>query len=222
MPGRHYPSSAGEFQSWFATDADCLDYLEWLRWPDGFACPACGGSGWQLGDGRFECAGCGLADLGDSGHDLRPDADAADGLVHGVLAVRDPEGRRLGAEPAARAGHRLLPDRLGDARPATLGAGAPGPGPAGRPVEVDETFIGGEEPGLRGGRARGKKSLVGIAAEVREPKGIGRCRMAILQDAPAAALRPFITGHIAPGAGRPRPHRCVAGLSRAGQPRLYA
>ena len=41
------------------TDADCLDYLEWLRWPDGFACPACGGSGWQLGDGRFECAGCG-------------------------------------------------------------------------------------------------------------------------------------------------------------------
>ena len=28
-------------------------------------------------------------------------------------------------------------------------------------VEVDETFIGGEEAGLRGGRARGKKSLVG-------------------------------------------------------------
>jgi Transposase zinc-ribbon domain len=43
--GRHYPRSAGEFQSWFGTDADCLDYLEWLRWPDGFACPACGGSG---------------------------------------------------------------------------------------------------------------------------------------------------------------------------------
>ena len=63
-------------------------------------------------------------------------------------------------------------------------------------VEVDETFIGGEEPGLRGGRARGKKSLVGIAVEVREPKGIGRCRMAILPDASAAALRPFITGHI--------------------------
>jgi hypothetical protein len=38
----------GEFQSWFPTDADCLDYLEWLRWPDGFSCPACGGSGWRL------------------------------------------------------------------------------------------------------------------------------------------------------------------------------
>ena len=42
-------------------------------------------------------------------------------------------------------------------------------------VEVDETFIGGEEPGLRGGRQKGKKSLVAEAVEVREPKGFGRC-----------------------------------------------
>ena len=67
-------------------------------------------------------------------------------------------------------------------------------------VEVDETFIGGEEPGLRGGRARGRKSLVGIAVEIMEPKGMGRCRMAILEDAPAGTLRPFITGNIEPGA----------------------
>jgi hypothetical protein len=67
-------------------------------------------------------------------------------------------------------------------------------------VEVDETYIGGEEPGLRGGRARGKKSLVGIAVEVKEPRGIGRCRMAILPDASAAALHPFVTGHVEPGA----------------------
>ena len=33
-------------------------------------------------------------------------------------------------------------------------------------VEVDETYIGGEEPGLRGGRAAGKKVLTGIAVEV--------------------------------------------------------
>src|SRR5213075_619895 len=37
-------------------------------------------------------------------------------------------------------------------------------------VEVDETFIGGDEPGLRGGRAKGKKSLVGVAVEVKQPK----------------------------------------------------
>src|SRR5260370_20424348 len=66
-------------------------------------------------------------------------------------------------------------------------------------VEVDETFIGGEEPGLRGGRQRGKKSLAGIAVEVAEPRGIGRCRMQILADASAESLHPFVTASIAPG-----------------------
>ena len=65
---------------------------------------------------------------------------------------------------------------------------------------MDETFIGGEEPGLRGGRAKGKKSLVGVAVEVSQPRGYGRCRMAILADASAASLHPFVTGHVEPGA----------------------
>ncbi|MDQ2761466.1 MAG: transposase, partial [Actinomycetota bacterium] len=35
----HYPRSLGEFHAWFRTDADCLGYLERLRWPEGFLCP---------------------------------------------------------------------------------------------------------------------------------------------------------------------------------------
>ncbi len=42
MAGKHYPRSIGEFSAWFGTDAECLDYLEWLRWPDGFVCMGCG------------------------------------------------------------------------------------------------------------------------------------------------------------------------------------
>ena len=67
-------------------------------------------------------------------------------------------------------------------------------------VEVDETYIGGEEPGLRGGRARGKKVLTGIAVEVQEPKGLGRCRMGPLADASARSLHLFVTAHVEPGA----------------------
>ncbi len=60
MAGKHHPTSTGELMAWFPTDADCLDYLEWLRWPEGFVCPRCGHhGGWRLGDGRFWCAGCG-------------------------------------------------------------------------------------------------------------------------------------------------------------------
>src|SRR5207247_9373552 len=67
-------------------------------------------------------------------------------------------------------------------------------------VQVDETFIGGDEPGLAGGRAPGKKVLTGIAVEAGEPKGIGRCRMAVLADGSAGSLHPFVTGAVEPGA----------------------
>jgi len=67
-------------------------------------------------------------------------------------------------------------------------------------VEVDETYIGGEESGLKGGRAKGKKALVGIAVELKDPKGLGRCRMAVIDDGSAASLRPFVTAHVEPGA----------------------
>lgn len=66
-------------------------------------------------------------------------------------------------------------------------------------VEVDETYIGGMEQGLPGGRACGKKILTGIAVEVREPRGIGRCRMQPLANASAASLHAFVSDHVEQG-----------------------
>jgi transposase-like protein len=67
-------------------------------------------------------------------------------------------------------------------------------------VEVDETYIGGEELGLRGGRAKGKKVMVGVAIERRDPRGFGRCRMAVLADGSADSLRGFLVDHVQAGA----------------------
>lgn len=67
-------------------------------------------------------------------------------------------------------------------------------------VEVDETYIGGVEHGLPGGRARGRKVLTGIAVEVVGPRGLGRCRMQPLADGSAASLHPFVTDHVEAGA----------------------
>ena len=67
-------------------------------------------------------------------------------------------------------------------------------------VEVDETYIGGEEPGLRGGRQKGKQVLVAIAVERREPKGFGRCRIGPILDASAESLRAFLLENVEPGA----------------------
>ena len=83
------------------------------------------------------------------------------------------------------------PGRVRDAASAALSPGArPGRDRLTGTVEVDETYIGGEEPGLRGGRAKGKKALVGIAVEVQEPSGFGGARVAILADGSASSLHP--------------------------------
>ena len=197
----HYPRSTGEFQSWFGTDADCLDYLEWLRWPDGFVCPRCGhAGGWRLADGRFKCAGCGGRTSVTAGTIF--DRTRTPLTVwftacwlfatrkDGISALSLQRSLEIGSYQTAWAMlHRLRSVLVRPGRDRLTGT-----------VEVDETFIGGEEPGLRGGRAQGKKVLAGIAVEVREPEGIGRCRMAILADASAASLHPFVTDHVEPGA----------------------
>ncbi len=57
--GVDYPGFYGDFLAWFGDDEDCLDYLDWLRWPDGhFLCPfgQCP-KRWKVA-GRWRCAGC--------------------------------------------------------------------------------------------------------------------------------------------------------------------
>jgi hypothetical protein len=63
-------------------------------------------------------------------------------------------------------------------------------------IEVDETYVGGWEEGMKG-RRRGEKSLVVIAAQV-EGNGIGRIRMRVIPDASAGSLHPFIESSVEP------------------------
>ena len=43
--GVDYPGRYADFLAWFGEDATCLDYLDWLRWPEGqFSCPFCQGA----------------------------------------------------------------------------------------------------------------------------------------------------------------------------------
>ena len=65
---------------------------------------------------------------------------------------------------------------------------------------ANETYIGGKESGLSGGRAKGKKVLTCIAIEIVEPKGFGRCRMAPVADASSESLQSFVLDNVEPGA----------------------
>jgi len=64
-------------------------------------------------------------------------------------------------------------------------------------VEVDETYVGGWEEGMKG-RRRGEKSLVIIAAQV-VGNGIGRIRMQVIPDASGGSLCSFIESSVEPG-----------------------
>lgn len=67
-------------------------------------------------------------------------------------------------------------------------------------VEIDETWIGGTQAGLRGSRQlKGRKaSLVMVAVEKRGQVA-GRLRMAVIPDFKSITVNAFITQHIAPG-----------------------
>lgn len=64
-------------------------------------------------------------------------------------------------------------------------------------VEVDETYLGGLEEGVRG-RQTAAKALVVVAAQEDGP-GIGRIRMRRIADASAESLIPFVQDSVAPG-----------------------
>lgn len=198
--GQDYPRSVGEFLSWFGTDADCRDYLAWLRWPDGFVCDECGHvDGWRLADGRWECAACSHRTSVTAGtifdrtrtpltvwfHACWSFATAKDG----ISALGLQRTLQIGSYQTAWAMlHRLRSVLIRPGRELLSGQ-----------VEVDETYIGGEEAGLAGGRAKGKKALVAVAVEVKAPKGFGRCRMRVIPDGSASTLHTFITDNVATG-----------------------
>lgn len=198
-PGADYPRSTAEFLSWFSTDEDCLDYLRWVRWPDGFLCPRCGDTtGWRMSDGRWCCRSCDARTSVTAGTIFDRTRTPLTVWFHacwlfatqkdGISALSLQRALEIGSYQTAWAMlHRLRSVCVRPGRDRLSGR-----------VEADETYIGGLEPGLRGGRQKGKKVLVGVAVEHR-PKGFGRARMVILPDATGATMQKFISDNIEPG-----------------------
>jgi ribosomal protein L37AE/L43A len=57
--GVDYPGSFQQFREWFPDERSCVDYLESLRWPQGFVCPVCAGRhAWRTRKGLWMCTEC--------------------------------------------------------------------------------------------------------------------------------------------------------------------
>src|SRR5256712_5789142 len=191
-----------QFQRQFATEEACQRYLAACRWPDGFRCPRCGHERayTMVKHRRWKCVAC--------RHQVSLTAGT---MLHNTktpltlwfwaayLMTTDKRGvsalllqRQLGLscyETAWMMLHKLRRAMVNATREPLHGE-----------VEVDETWVGGEQAGLRGSRQlKGRRAALVLVAVEKRGKGSGRVRMKVIPDFKAKTIIPFLTQNVSPG-----------------------
>ena len=192
-----FPENMMDFLERFATEKACLAYLCKVRWPQGFVCPECAGrQGWKTNRGTVFCGQC----------QKQTSPTARTILHHSRTALRKwflaawllcTQKTGVSAKTLQRelkVGYKTAWLMLQKLRQATIRADRSQL--TGR-VEVDETFVGGQESGVVG-RQAGDKALVVIAVEL-EGKKVGRVRLRLIPDASGASLVGFLKDCVTPG-----------------------
>jgi transposase-like protein len=191
-----FPRNLMEFLDRFGTDEACLEYLRAIRWPEGSRCAACGSRGWTTARGTLYGQQC-----------HRQTSLTAGTILHksrtpirkwfvavwlmctqktGVSARTLQRELRIGYKTAWLILQKLRHAMVRGERSQLSGA-----------VEVDETYVGGEESGV-GGRQLVGKALVAIAVEL-DGKKVGRIRLRPIPDASGTSLVGFITDCVEKG-----------------------
>jgi transposase-like protein len=195
---QEYPETLMEFEKQFSTDESCREYVFRLRWPEGFSCPRCGhGKAWPMDGALLRCANCeykGSVIAGTIFHGTRKPLTLWFRAMWWVTAQKNGASalglqRILGLGSYETAWTWLHKFRSAMVRPGRDRL-------SGR-VEVDETYVGGEEEAV-GGREIAKKALVVIAAQ-EDGRGIGRIRMRQIPEPSQSKLQTFIVEAIEPG-----------------------
>jgi len=187
-----------ELEQRFSSEDACRKYLEALRWPQGFVCPRCQGREYWMGSrSRRICVGCGHQTTVTAGTIFERTRMPltlwfraiwwVTSQKNGVSALGLQRVLGLGSyETAWTWLHKLRHAMVRPGRDKLSGQ-----------VEIDETYLGGLEEGVRGQKTE-NKALIVVGAE-ENGKGIGRIRMCQIQDASAASLHPFVVNNIEPG-----------------------
>ena len=201
LPGQDYPRTYLEFDTFFPDDDACIAYLARLRWPEGFCCPGCASSlgYWRTERGLWLCRSC-----------RKPVS-----LTAGTIFEKTRKPLRIWFQVAWEVTNRKYGANALDIQ-RRLGLGSyqtawawlhkfrramvrPGRDRLRGSVEVDETYIGGEETGVRG-RQTFSKAIVAIAVE-REGRRIGRVRLRHIPDVSERSLVGFVTDVVESGSG---------------------
>ncbi len=200
------PQSLPEFQRMFSDERACHQYLFKLRWPEGYVCLECGTRDYSWSEARrmIQCSNGHQAYLtaGTIMHRSHTDlltwfygAFLVTTLTPGISAVQFQKQLGIGRyETAFQILHKLRAAMVNPDREKLKGV-----------VEVDETYIGGAEPGSTGGRGMEGKTLVVGAVEQRKSKdkrrsaAAGRVRFRVIESATTKELTEFVEDHVEKG-----------------------
>jgi transposase-like protein len=197
MMKRVYPMSLDEFETEFASEEACRDYIFKLRCPNGFVCSKCSCEKAWYSKGLYECKKC-YYKLSPISGTMFQDTHkplktwfrviwwitaqkygaSAHGLQH-ILGVKSYRTTWIWLQKLRRAMVSPNREKLNGI------------------IEVDETYIGVKEEGTRGRQFK-KKSLVAIAVEINNNK-IGRVRLKRIEDASANSIHSFVRHNIEKG-----------------------
>ena len=198
-----YPRTWSEFLDRFGSEEACLAYLETLRWPQRFVCPACAVARppYRSSRGRLMCRACGRQSTVTAGTifdktrtPLRVWLAAAWYLTNqkqGVSALGLQRVLGLGSyQTAWTLLHRYRRAMVRPGREALKGC-----------VEVDETYLAltDREVPAPIGKSHTNKAVVILAVEMLEPRGFGRIRLRRIPDDSEASVIPFVQACIQPG-----------------------
>jgi len=198
-----YPRTFNDFLKRFSDEADCLAYVERIRWPNGFVCPACGviAEPWRMGNGLLRCKACRKRTSITAGtifdktrYPMRTWFHViwhVCGQKNGVSALGLKRELGFGSYQTAWAWMHKL--RRAMVRPGRDMIGGPGV-----IVEVDETFVGGVKSAKVKGRSPFGKAIVVIAVEAHE-HGAGRVRLARVPNTTADTLTEFVLDNVKRG-----------------------
>src|SRR5713226_10463084 len=197
-----FPKTLRQFQADFATEEACQQYLAACRWPDGFICPRCGNQrAYELVKlRRWQCAGCRHQVSLTSGtilHNTKTRLTvwfwAAYLMttdkrgVSALLLQRQLDLQRY--ETAWMMLHKFRRAMINLAHEPLRGE-----------VEVDETWVGGTQAGLRGSRQlKGRKAALVLVAGEKRGRASGRARMAVIPDFKSVTLNAFVQQNVASG-----------------------
>ncbi len=193
------PRTLIEFQDMFPDEDACWAHLRAVRWPEGFECPACQHreSSWLSRRRLEQCRAC-----------RRQTSVTAGTVLHGtrvglriwflaffflgrhkkgISALQFQRDTGVGSYQTAWSLLHKVRSAL------TEGVGFLLTGD----VEVDETYVGAREKGLRGGRQRGRKAIVTAAIENRG-RAAGALRLARVEDVSGEQLGGFVEDVVDP------------------------